>query len=139
MIESLTVSLKKLASKSGADKYETSDGSFTVYIPQKFSRESTATEKFALTFSDAPLTLTDGIYLSFKLDKKANKSGGDKYVDQNDNSFNIYVPQKISRSSAMHSMSPVMHSMTPVMHSMTPECTENVLKTLNIMLTPCKN
>ncbi len=36
---------------------------------------------------------------TFKLEKKAKSAGGDKYVCETQNEFNIYVPQTISRMS----------------------------------------
>lgn len=35
--------------------------------------------------------------MEFMLDKKAKKSGGDKYVCKTDESFIVYFPQAISR------------------------------------------
>lgn len=33
----------------------------------------------------------------FKLEQKARKSGGDKYIAEHDESFNVYFPQAVSR------------------------------------------
>lgn len=35
--------------------------------------------------------------LTFKLDKKAKKSGGDKYICESNENFIIYFPQKYTR------------------------------------------
>jgi len=36
--------------------------------------------------------------ITFVLSKKAKNKGGDKYVAENDETFNIYFPQSISRT-----------------------------------------
>ena len=38
------------------------------------------------------------VKLNFIIDKIAKSSGGDKYICESNPDFNIYIPQKISRS-----------------------------------------
>lgn len=93
-IMSYDVSLKQAASKSGGDRYESPE--LTIYIPQTITRTGkTPSKGYTIIFSDTP---SDGS-LEFALEKKAAKSGGDKYVCKANESFNIYVPQAVSRSS----------------------------------------
>lgn len=83
----------QIAKKSGGDKYECKidDVDFVIYFPQTCSRiNGKPKESIILTI------VSDGLF-KFKLIQKAKKSGGDKYECINDDKFNIYFPQSLSR------------------------------------------
>lgn len=100
---SYDVLLKQPAAKSGGDRYESAE--LTIYIPQTITRtEKTPAKGYTVIFS---AETSDGSS-EFVLEKKAAKSGGDKYVCKGNDSFNIYVPQSVSRSAGAVPL-PVVH------------------------------
>jgi hypothetical protein len=89
-MELLTMKLEKQAKGKGGDKYECGD--FNIYLPQTISRKNGSPVQVLYVYiSDKECE--NGLKMTF--DKKAKKSGGDKYtINEN---FNVYVPQRISR------------------------------------------
>lgn len=92
-----TFTLVKQATGKGNDRYTPSVTTWTgdVYFPRNVSRDDD--EK---TIKNIKMTISSGYIPNghrFNLKKPAVGGGGDRYVSEVDDTFNVYVMQDVSR------------------------------------------
>lgn len=106
--------LESKAKKSGGDRYSNKDEGFSaVYVPQTISRTNNEPSKHVIMNVEYNTEGTENM-IEFTLEKKAARTGGDKYHSINDDKFNIYFPQSISRKNSTTPVENLYITLTPI-------------------------
>jgi hypothetical protein len=92
-----TFTLSQKAKKTGGDKFVCKEiENFLIYFPQEISRKNNECfDKVNVCFDGKH---NKDYNYTFNIDKKAKKTGGDKFVCKEIENFSIYFPQEISRN-----------------------------------------